>query len=212
MTSLKTGNSHRLALWIIGLSYLGLACFMGLEREAIGKAFEALLPPIPGGSSLGVWALVAICAIMGLAIVGGLLGEAWTSRLTRWVLGVVFLAAALPKILHPAGFATDIHNYSLVPAILVNGLAIVLPWIEAVMALALICGLMRDGAVLLTNVLMVVFMAALVQAYLRGLDINCGCFGHGAEAAEPVAKALVRDLFFLGWSFPLFFTERKKPF
>ncbi|MCI4397672.1 MAG: hypothetical protein JHC34_02425, partial [Acidobacteria bacterium] len=84
MTSLKTGNSHRLALWIIGLSYLGLACFMGLEREAIGKAFEALLPPIPGGSSLGVWALVAICAIMGLAIVGGLLSEAWTSRLTRW--------------------------------------------------------------------------------------------------------------------------------
>ena len=31
--------------------------------------------------------------------------------LFRLALGVVFLAAALPKIADPVGFASDIHNY-----------------------------------------------------------------------------------------------------
>lgn len=199
-------------LWVIGLSYLGLACFIALEREAIAKAFEALLPPLPGGPLTGSWALVAVCVILGILIIGGLLGESWASRLTRWVLGLVFLAAALPKIIDPAGFSMDIRHYDILPLILVNGLAIVLPWMEAVMALALICGLMRDGAVLLANLMLLLFMGGLVQAYARGLDINCGCFGHGTAASEPIAKAIVRDVFFLGWSIPLFFTERKKSF
>ena len=199
-------------LWVIGLSYLGLACFVGIEREAIAKAFETMLPPLPGGPLIGAWSLVAVCLILGILIIGGFLGESWASRLTRWVLGAVFLAAALPKILDPAGFSMDIRHYDVLPLILVNGLAVVLPWMEAVMALALICGLMRDGAVLLVNLMLLVFMAGLVQAYLRGLDINCGCFGHGTAASEPITKAIVRDIFFLGWSIPLFFTERKKSF
>jgi uncharacterized membrane protein YphA (DoxX/SURF4 family) len=120
----------------------------------------------------------------------------WTERLARWALAGIFLAAAVPKILDPSGFAADISHFALLPDPLVNPLAIALPWVEAVAALALLSGFAAEGALLLINLLMAVFLAALAQAWIRGLDINCGCFGH-TEAKGNVALSFARDLGFL---------------
>jgi uncharacterized membrane protein YphA (DoxX/SURF4 family) len=120
----------------------------------------------------------------------------WAERLARWALAGIFLAAAVPKILDPAGFATDISHFVMVPDPLVNPMAIALPWIEAVAALALLSGFAVEGALLLINLLMTVFLVALAQAWIRGLDINCGCFGH-SEAKGETELSFVRDLAFL---------------
>ncbi len=119
-------------------------------------------------------------------------GLIWAERLTRWALAAIFLAAAVPKIIDPSGFALDISHFALVPDPLVNPMAISLPWIEAVAALALLSGFAAEGALLLVNLLMAVFLAALAQAWFRGLDINCGCFGH-SEAKGNIALSLLRD-------------------
>ena len=123
-------------------------------------------------------------------------GVIWTERLARWALAGIFLAAAVPKILDPTGFASDISHFAVLPDALVNPMAIALPWIEAVAALALLSGFAAEGALLLVNLLMAVFLAALAQAWIRGLDINCGCFGH-SEAKGNIALSFVRDVGFL---------------
>ena len=133
----------------------------------------------------------------------------WLDRLARWALAGIFLAAAVPKILDPGGFARDITNYAMVPEMLVNPMAIVLPWIEAVGALALLSGFAVEGGLLLINLLILVFMAGLSQAWVRGLDIDCGCFGH-SQAKGHIGLAFVRDVGFLALGLVAVWLRRKR--
>ena len=106
----------------------------------------------------------------------------WAARLT--VAGV-FVAAAAPKVLDPAGFAEVVRRYELLPATLVPALAIVLPWVEIVAALALLT-IRRwrlAGGVILAGLLLV-FTGAAFSAWWRGLEIACGCFSTSAHATS----------------------------
>ena len=116
----------------------------------------------------------------------------WAERAGRWILGVIFLYAAVTKILDPAGFAADISHYALLPNFMVNATAVILPWIEAIVGLALISGFAADGATLFVALMLCLFLVALGQAFVRGLDINCGCFGH-SDAKENLIVPIARD-------------------
>ena len=94
----------------------------------------------------------------------------------RWILGGVFIIAGLPKVLDPSSFAQSIDNYRMLPYIGVMLMAILLPWFEIILGLALITGRYWRGAALWTIALYAVFIIALGSAYIRGLDIYCGCF------------------------------------
>ena len=76
------------------------------------------------------------------------------------------------KIEDPQGFAAIIGNYQLLPGPLVNPLAVLLPWIEVLCGVLLIVGAWVDGSLLIVNALMVVFMAALVSTWIRGIDVD----------------------------------------
>jgi uncharacterized membrane protein YphA (DoxX/SURF4 family) len=108
------------------------------------------------------------------------------------VIAGIFLAAAIPKIMHPSEFALDISHYAMLPDALINPLAVLLPWVEAVMGLALLSGFAAEGAISLANILMVAFLAAMAQAWIRGLDIECGCFGHTGVRGK-IGQAMLRD-------------------
>lgn len=101
----------------------------------------------------------------------------WLIRLAAWLLGAAFLAAALPKIADPPGFAEAIHAYALIPAAFLAPMALVLPWLEGLLALALITGLARRSAALLASLLLLIFMGALALNLWRGHPVDCGCFG-----------------------------------
>jgi len=129
----------------------------------------------------------------------------------RIILAVLFLIAAVPKILDPAGFAQDIANYDFLPPDLVNVAAVILPWVEAVAALALLSGFAVEGGFVLILGLLTVFLVALSQAWIRGLDIHCGCFGHSDEAvAGSVLPALIRDLLYIAFAVPLMVIRFRK--
>ncbi len=134
----------------------------------------------------------------------------WLERLGRWILAGVFLYAAIPKILDPAGFALDISHYDMVPDALLPLVAVTLPWIEALGALALLTGFAADGAILLILMLLFAFMGGLVQAWMRGLDIECGCFGHKEDAAGNTLLAILRDLAFIGIAIPVFWHRLRR--
>jgi len=127
----------------------------------------------------------------------------WAERLGRWALAAVFLYASIPKILDPAGFAVDISHYDIVPEALLPLLAVTLPWIEALGALALITGFAADGASVLILLLLLTFLGGLLQAWVRGIDLECGCFGHKDAGTGNVLSALLRDLAFIGIAIPV---------
>ncbi|HMB70978.1 MAG TPA: MauE/DoxX family redox-associated membrane protein [bacterium] len=91
-------------------------------------------------------------------------------------LGALFIAAALPKLQDPAGFAGSIDHYHLLPEAGGRILALVLPVLELLVGMCLVLGVLDAGASLLVLALMIVFTAAVGSAVARGLDISCGCF------------------------------------
>ncbi len=101
-------------------------------------------------------------------------GARWAARL---VLGGAFGYAALLKLSDPGSFAADIGNYHLLPYPLTIALAVYLPWLELVCALAVLLRWRERGALAVLLVLCLVFSIALASAWLRELDISCGCFG-----------------------------------
>lgn len=100
----------------------------------------------------------------------------------RLVLAGMFLFAAVPKLLDPVTFARDIDNYRLLPDALIGPVALMLPVAEIVIALALVTGLYARGAALAAGAMLLAFAAGMVQAIVRGIDLDCGCFGRFAEA------------------------------
>ncbi|MCP4930708.1 MAG: DoxX family membrane protein, partial [Candidatus Marinimicrobia bacterium] len=64
----------------------------------------------------------------------------------RLIIGIIFIYASIDKISHPAEFAIAIGNYHAVPFGLENMIAMVLPWLELLVGVCLIAGIMVDGA------------------------------------------------------------------
>jgi uncharacterized membrane protein YphA (DoxX/SURF4 family) len=95
----------------------------------------------------------------------------------RIVLGFVFIFAAISKAAEPEAFAKAIYNYKLLPLFLINILAITLPWIELSAGLLLVFGVsVKENSAILSGMLLV-FIIAIAISLVRGLDIDCGCFG-----------------------------------
>jgi putative oxidoreductase len=114
--------------------------------------------------------------------------------LVRTLLAGIFLYAGVLKVLHPADFALAISRYRLLPGSAVSAVAIVLPWLEIVAALALLLlARMRRTAASLLLLLMVIFTIALCLNAWRGISVDCGCFSIKPGASRNTALAILRD-------------------
>ena len=122
--------------------------------------------------------------------VPGVLRKRPVVRTSQVVIGVVFLAAALAKIGDLETFASQIHNFRIVPVWSENLVAMTLPWVELIAGLCLVLGIRARGAGILTAILMVVFLVAVGQAVGRNLDIECGCFGTADATKVGIQKLL----------------------
>ncbi|MCC6748084.1 MAG: DoxX family membrane protein [Deltaproteobacteria bacterium] len=118
----------------------------------------------------------------------------WVAWVFRVALGVVFIAASVHKLVHPADFARSIANYRILPDELVNLAAIGLPWIEALSGAALVLGLSVRANLLVVEGLLALFIGALGWALARRLDVGCGCFSAGTEAQAMSRGTLLWDV------------------
>jgi hypothetical protein len=132
------------------------------------------------------------------------------SLVLRLALGGIFLYASIDKIIHPQAFAEIIFNYHLLPDVLINAAALILPWLEAILALFLIMGWFLPGAVVLVNALLALFWAALLFNLARGLDINCGCFSTQDAGHTSMLWYVIRDTAFLVMGSALFLLVTRK--
>jgi len=109
----------------------------------------------------------------------------------RIVFATAFVLAGAAKMFDAAGFATVISHYQLLPAKMIYGAALILPAVELVCGLALLCGVLMRGALALLNALMAGFLAAMILSMVRGLDVTCGCFGGAGQSVD--GQTLARD-------------------
>ena len=92
-------------------------------------------------------------------------------------LSILFLWAAISKIANPVEFHAALLAYQLpLPRSLLDLAAVLVPWIELLCGTLLLFNLWTESALACCFVLMLVFLGATGQAWLRGLDIACGCF------------------------------------
>lgn len=110
--------------------------------------------------------------------------------------GGIFVYAGAVKAWDPTAFLLDIRSFELLPDPWAAWLAMSLPWLEIFAGLAVMTGLLRAGGLLLLNACLLGFLAAILIAWARGLDIRCGCFGSGGSSEY--VELLVRDLALLG--------------
>ncbi len=118
-------------------------------------------------------------------------------KLLRFLLhlafGGVFVYAGALKARDPAAFVMDVRSFELLPDPWAAWLAMCLPWLEIFAGLAVITGVLRAGGLLVLNSSLLAFLAAILSAWARGLDIQCGCFGGGAGTSSHV-ELIARDV------------------
>lgn len=125
-------------------------------------------------------------------------GHSWLALPVRYYLAFVLILACLHKIAHPGSFALDIATYDILPLALINLQAIILPWLELVVAILLLVGFRTRAASLLVAGMMMMFIVAITIALYKGLDMSCGCFAsQAAQDEDPISwLTVLRDL---GW-------------
>jgi hypothetical protein len=112
----------------------------------------------------------------------------------RFILGAVFLVAGGMKIAHPAAFFSDLLGFGVpFPEMFLRIVAVTLPWIEVLVGAGLLLNVWPETVRPVGSGLCLIFVLMLGQAVIRGIDLNCGCFGSGGRGwLERPDVALVR--------------------
>ena len=130
------------------------------------------------------------------------------SVVLRLLLGGLFVYAGALKLIDVPAFIEEIANYRLLSQ-LAPFLGAVLPTVEVVAGLALVAAPKpwRAPAALLVLGLLVMFTVAVGAAWLRHIDVSCGCFGKGGGPVDGLT--VLRDLALVAWSATVLTTERR---
>jgi uncharacterized membrane protein YphA (DoxX/SURF4 family) len=115
----------------------------------------------------------------------------------RFGLAIVFLWAGIAKLLDLWAFVQAVERYQIVHGVLAKMIAFTLPWLEVLAGICMVAQRWVRGAMLLAAMMFCMFLAALILAKARGLDISCGCFGTGKSATLNFAIVRAAVLFAL---------------
>jgi uncharacterized membrane protein YphA (DoxX/SURF4 family) len=107
----------------------------------------------------------------------------WVALTARLLLGGVLLAAGLLKLPDPAEGVRAVRAFRLLPEPVVPAVGYGLPVLEIALGALLVLGTAVRLAAVLTAVLLAAFVVGILGAWLRGLAIDCGCFGGGGAVA-----------------------------
>jgi uncharacterized membrane protein YphA (DoxX/SURF4 family) len=125
---------------------------------------------------------------------GGLLLLESVTLLIRFTLGGIFIWSSLSKLQQPYDFLHAVYDYELVGRKFGLGIAFAVPWLELVVGLFLVAGVLDRGAWLLTVSLLAIFTLARIAVLSKALRISCGCSGCASNENDPMN---VSDLFII---------------
>ena len=124
-------------------------------------------------------------------------------RLRRFcavVIGLVFLASGLLKLLDPVGTGLIVSEYFKFFHLgflqgTAKALGMVLSLVEAITGAALISGVFRKTTAVITSVLVVFFTIVTVILWIANPDMDCGCFGEAVHLSH--GQTLLKNIVLL---------------
>jgi uncharacterized membrane protein YphA (DoxX/SURF4 family) len=128
--------------------------------------------------------------------------QPFITLLCRLLLGGVLLVAGGLKAFKPSESAGAVAAYKILPTDIAHLIGYALPWLEVALGILLIIGLTTRLAAIAGTAVMIIFIAAIISVWARGILIDCGCFGGGgevdpskaAEARQAYLMEILRDL------------------
>jgi len=99
--------------------------------------------------------------------------------LARLILGVVLIVAGAVKVTSPAVSARAVQAFQILPFDFAGYVGYALPVVEIAVGLLLVLGLFTRACAVVGGLLMLAFIVGIASAWMRGLTIDCGCFGGG---------------------------------
>lgn len=119
----------------------------------------------------------------------------WVSTLARLVLGAALAVAGLLKVgdFPRQVLAVTAYEFPISDQV-TQIIAYAQPIVEIVVGLLILAGIATRWTGLVGALAMATFIAAIISAWARGLNIDCGCFSPGGLLAPGQATAYARDL------------------
>lgn len=114
----------------------------------------------------------------------------------RLVLGGVLIVSGGLKVTSPAVSARAVRAFQILPFDVAGYVGYALPILEVLVGLLLIVGLFTRASAAVGGLLMVAFVIGITSAWIRGLSIDCGCFGGGGTigaAQTQYGRDILRD-------------------
>ncbi len=124
----------------------------------------------------------------------------------RLYIAGLFIHAGMNKINYTAEFAETIASYRMAPYWAVNFMAVVMPWIELICGILLVCGVRVRSTIVVAGALLMMFTAGILVNLLRNAPISCGCFHTMGETIS--WKTLVRDLTWVAMTVHVYFYDK----
>lgn len=120
------------------------------------------------------------------------------------LISAVFLWAGVAKAMRREDFFNAIGHYHLLPLNAAYRLSLWIPWLEIALAVALLVPvkIVRRAAALVLLAMLLLFTAGLITLWIRGENVNCGCFG-GMGKSHP-AWSILRNLALLACAWRVF--------
>jgi uncharacterized membrane protein YphA (DoxX/SURF4 family) len=132
----------------------------------------------------------------------------WLGLAARLLVGGVFVWAGAVKLPEPARSVEAVRAYQALPGTWAGPVGQLLPVVEVVVGAMLVLGLLTRAAAVVAAALLVVFVAGIASVWVRGINIDCGCFGGGgydAHGSDRYPWEIARDVglllaaVLLGW-------------
>lgn len=114
------------------------------------------------------------------------------------ILAAVFIYAAVDKLRDPLQFADSVAAFAILPAVVITPFALSLPPFEILCGVLMLTPFTRRVAALALMLATAMFFTALASALLRGLTLDCGCFGAGAPSRPRMWLEAGLDLLLFG--------------
>jgi uncharacterized membrane protein YphA (DoxX/SURF4 family) len=128
----------------------------------------------------------------------------------RVALGGLFIYTSLHKIRNVVRFKDAVVNYEILPYWIVNIAAITIPWLEFMIGLLLIAGVLVRACAIVNCSLLLLFNAAIGINIIRGIEIYCGCFSEGDLSSLTNYSHILFNTVWLAVGIILFFLERRR--
>jgi len=122
-----------------------------------------------------------------------IVAQPWIGLFARLILGGVLFIAGYLKVSAPDKSQMAVRAYEMLPISVANALGLILPFAEVAIGALLILGSLTRAMAALGGFTMVIFIIAISQAWARGLNIDCGCFG-GGGAVEPGQTKYLQEI------------------